>query len=957
MSLTDQSIPGATYRLQLHRGFGFLEARSLLPYLRELGITDLYVSPLFQARRGSLHGYSVTNPLQFNPELGSKAAFDHLVHKLKLHGMGLLLDIVPNHMATSPANPWWMDVLENGSGSPYATFFDIDWRPPPKRTLQGRVLLPVLGKPFGQALEDQDLHLGLTEDGFKLHYYEHRFPLDPKTYGSILSLRLASLEKELGEGHPAFLAMTGLITIIEHLPPRTVASPTKLKERLRKAKELKKSLWLLYQGSPGIKDFLDANLQIFNGTPGDPESFVPLDTLLAQQPYRLSYWRVSLEIINYRRFFSVNELIGIRPEDPQVFEATHSLLIRLVQENKVSGLRVDHIDGLYDPLGYLTRLQGKIAPKDPRGQNAAGLPIYVEKILAQGEPLPQDWPVCGTTGYDYLNLANGVAISGPGYRKLRSLCGQLQSITQDFKDLVYDRKKFIMDTLFGGEIESLGHQLSVLAEQDRYAQEVSLRDLEQSLIEVTACLPIYRTYLREYEVPTRECRYLSGTIEEAMRRNPNPGALAYDFLRRVLLQVFPPSLPEAKKAAWLRFVRRWQQFTGAIMAKGLEDTALYIYNCLVSLNEVGTDCEPVAVAEFHEAIRQRREEWPFAMNATSTHDTKRSEDVRARISVLSEIPEEWELCLIRWRQWNREKKALVNGSPVPDTNEEILLYQTMLGAWPLTEEELPPFEERLRAYVIKAAREAKVHTRWIAPNEDYEHGLLRFVEAILVPAADNIFLSDFRKFQEKIAYHGALNSLAQVLLKIGSPGVPDFYQGTELWDFSLVDPDNRRPVNFQKRTLFLKDLKKRAAKGLKPLAQQLLSRWQDGRLKLFLTYQALNFRQAHLDLFLHGEYLPLEVAGPQQEMALALARRQGPEWGLVIVPRLTTRNAYPGLSPLGARAWGETLLQLPPEAPAIWKNVLTADLLETTRQDQAQALPLKEILRHFPVALLAGASA
>jgi (1->4)-alpha-D-glucan 1-alpha-D-glucosylmutase len=345
------------------------------------------------------------------------------------------------------------------------------------------------------------------------------------------------------------------------------------------------------------------------------------------------------------------------------------------------------------------------------------------------------------------------------------------------------------------------------------------------------------------------------------------------------------------------------------------------------------------------------------MNATSTHDTKRSEDVRARISVLSEIPEEWELCLIRWRQWNREKKALVNGSRVPAANEEILLYQTMLGAWPLAEEELPSFQERLRAYILKAAREAKAHTRWIDPNEEYEHELLRFVEAILRPAADNLFLNDFLKFQERISYHGALNSLAQVLLKIGSPGVPDFYQGTELWDFSLVDPDNRRPVNFQKRTLFLKDLKKRAAKGLRPLAQQLLSGWQDGRLKLFLMHQALNFRRAHLDLFLHGDYLPLAISGPQEEMALALARRQGPEWALVIVPRLTTRNSYPGLPPLGERAWDETLLHLPPEAPAIWKNVLTADTLQTTRLDQAQALPLKDVLRHFPVALLAGASA
>ena len=955
--MTEPRIPGATYRLQLHQGFGFQEARSLLPYLRELGITDLYAPPLFKARRGSLHGYSVTNPLELNPELGSKAAFDHLVHKLASNDMGLLLDIVPNHMAMSSSNPWWMDVLENGAGSPYALFFDIDWRPPPKRTLEGRVLLPVLGKPFGRALEDRDLHLALAAEGLVLHYYDHRFPLDPKTYGMILTHRLQDLEREWGEGHPAFLAMMGLITMIEHLPPRTVTSAKKLRERLRKGEEIKKRTWLLYQGSPEIRNFLDTNLQIFNGTKGDPDSFEPLDTLLARQAYRLAYWRISLEIINYRRFFSVNELIGIRQEDPQVFEATHGLLLKLVRENKVSGLRIDHIDGLYDPRGYLLRLQEKLAFKEPRGQGHPGVPVYVEKILARGEPLPADWPVCGTTGYDFLNLLNGVAVDGQGHDILREFYAQLTNITQDFEDLVYEKKKFIMDTLFGGEIESLGHNLSVLAEQDRYAQEISLKDLEQGLMEVTACLPIYRTYIRGYDVPPRERAYLEETIEAARRRNPDPGPLTYDFLKRVLLLTFPPSFPEGKKAAWLQFVMRWQQYTGAIMAKGLEDTALYVYNCLVSLNEVGSDCEPVTVQEFHQANQWRRDNWPFTLNATSTHDTKRSEDVRARLNVLSEITGEWEQCLTRWGQLNREKKPRVNGNPVPDANEEILLYQTMLGAWPLAVEEEISFGERLQAYVVKAVREAKVNTRWIDPKSEYEKALVEFVRAVLDPSGDNLFLQDFRRFQERIAYHGALNSLAQVLLKIGSPGVPDFYQGTELWDFSLVDPDNRRPVDFQQRVKFLKGLRKRVAKGLRPLARQLLSQWQDGRVKLFLIHQALNFRQAHLDLFLHGEYLPLAVSGPGEELAVALARRHGQEWGLVVVPRLTTQNAAPGRPPLGEGAWGETLLHLPPEAPGAWKNVLTGETLETSCLHQEQVLSLKNIFQHFPVALLAGTSA
>ncbi len=943
----------ATYRLQLHQGFGFLEARRLLPYLRDLGITTLYASPLFKARRGSLHGYSVTNPLELNPELGSKAAFDHLVLKLKAYGMGLLLDVVPNHMAMDPSNPWWMDVLENGAKSPYAVFFDIDWHPS-KGTLIDRVLLPVLGKPFGQALEDQDLHLSLGKDGFRIDFYEYHFPLDPKTYLDILTFRLDDLERQLGERHPAVLGLQGLIILLEQLPPRTLTSSVKLKERLRKKEELQKGLWLLYQDSPEIQEFLDTNIGLFNGRRGDPASFERLDTLLAKQPYRLAFWQVTLDIINYRRFFSINELIGIRVEDPRVFEAAHALLFKLVGEGKVTGVRIDHIDGLFDPLEYLLRLKERLTPKEVGAAGYPWFPIFVEKILSQDEPLPQDWPICGTTGYDFLNLVNGVFVDESGHRDLGSLYARLTGFQGSFPDLVYEKKKLSIETLFGGEVESLGRELNMLAEQDRHGQDISHRALVQALEEVTACLPIYRTYIREYDIPPREGRYLDASINEAMRRNPAPGAAAYDLLRRVLFLQFLPTFTEEKRGNWLRFVKRWQQYTGAIMAKGLEDTALYVYNCLTSLNEVGSEARPVPVDEFHRVNLDRQANWPRTLNATSTHDTKRSEDVRQRLNVLSEMPRQWEAHLTRWRDLNQRHLLDVDQQPVPDPNEEMLLYQTMVGAWPLAEEEKAGFKARLKAYTIKAAREAKVHTRWIATNHDHEEALLAFVDAILEPAADNQFLQDFQQFQEQVAYYGALNSLAQVVLKIAAPGEPDFYQGTETWDFSLVDPDNRRPVDYRKRLALFKELKSQETKAPGALFGRLLSRWQDGTIKLFVTAKALNFRRDKPALFREGDYLPLMSRGISRRHIIAFARRRGEAWVLAVVPRLCSRLAAPGTPPLGVTVWGREGLPLPVGAPEVWENVLTRATLRVSHEGLEPALSLAGIFQHLPVALLAG---
>ncbi len=952
--MTDLRVPSATYRIQFHHGFRFIAAQALVPYLYDLGVTDLYASPLFKARKRSLHGYSVTNPLEINPELGSRVSFNALSRALKTRGMGLVLDIVPNHMALSHDNPWWLEVLEDGPGSPYAIFFDIDWHPP-HRSLEGRVLQPILGVPYGQALEGQEFRLALEEKGFFVHYHDHKFPLDPKTYDLILTHRLDSLIRQLGEESPAISTLKGLITLAEHLPPRTVSSKKKLQERQRQKEVLKQNLWLSYQGNPAIKKFLDENLVIFNGQKGNPESFNLLGRLLSSQPYRLAWWRVALDLINYRRFFSVNDLIGLRVEDPQVFEASHSLLFSLIRDGRISGLRIDHIDGLFDPEGYLRRLQDQLAKLEkPRLAGEGGFYVVVEKILAEDESLPPEWPVAGTTGYDFLGRVNGLFIEPEGLEELKQIYARFAYFEKGLPDVVYDKKKLVLETLFGGEVETLGLHLGQLAELDRQARDISRKDLQNVLREVIACLPQYRTYIRTLEVSTSDQACLEQGLVAAGRRHPVLNPLALDFVRRVLLLDFPPDLPDDRKKDWLQFVMRWQQFTGPIMAKGLEDTALYVYNPLVSLNEVGGSFQAILPENFHRFNQQKLDSWPYSLNTTSTHDTKRSEDVRMRINVLSEIPEEWEACLKRWSTWNQEKKRSVNGMAVPDPNEEYFLYQTLLGAWPLFEDEMTEFKERLRAYVIKAAREAKVHTRWIAPNHEHERALLAFLEAILVDSGDNKFLKDFLKFPARLAQLGALNSLSQVLLKIASPGVPDFYQGTELWDFSLVDPDNRRPVDFQKRARLLNDLKVKAKKDPGSLIQELLRNWQNGAIKLYITCKALNFRKANVDIFLRGEYIPLATTGPNGKHVVAFARRLKNAWVVAGVARLFTEIFSIEDISFNTEVWQETFLSLPHDAPEELVNIFTGETMKSIPYEQSRSLPLANLFQHLPVALLFG---
>jgi len=947
--------PVSTYRVQLNRDFRFLDARDLVPYLHALGIGDLYCSPRFRARRGSSHGYDVADPERVNSELGTESDFDALCERLKQYGMGLLLDIVPNHMVASHENPWWMDVLENGPGSPYAHYFDIDWHPVASKAAflqENKVILPILGELYGVALGNGELSLRLDEVGLFVEYYERKLPLDPATYAPVLECCRRQLLNSLGHNDPAVPEIAGLQEFVSSIPARTDLDPRALARRREVAAEVKKRLFILYRDRADVRLAMDAALREMSGDKNNPESFDFLHKVLSGQAYRIASWRIAYEEMNYRRFFDINDLVCLRVEAPDVFNHRHAAILRLVAEGKVTGLRVDHVDGLHDPAGYLDRLHNAI------GRGNSDLYVVAEKILGEGEQLGEDWRVCGTTGYEFLNSLNDIFIVPDGLEKLEAAYGVLTGEALPFAEICYARNKQVMWKLFTGEVHTLGHALGMLAAHDRNARDVALTELMRALVEVTACLPVYRTYIKGAPISAADRQFLERTLDLARKRTTELEASspAFTFLRQVLL-LEPPFYAQDQLDDYLRFVKRWQQFTGPVMAKGLEDTAFYVHNSLVSRNEVGADplreTPPLDLPGFHRFNRKRLAEFPHSMNATSTHDTKRGEDVRARINVLSEIPAEWEERLRRWRGWNKAGKTVVDGRPTPTPGEEVLMYQMLLGAWPFDLAEQQGFGERFEQFVIKAAREAKVYTGWIRQDVAHEEALVRFAGELV--ALSGRFGADFLRFQNRIAFHGALNGLAQVLLKITAPGVPDFYQGCELWNLSLVDPDNRRPVDFRSRTAMLEELRRQGDEGLPKLLKMLCRDWQNGRIKMFLTDRALGFRRERPSLFLDGGYLPVEAVGDKADSVCAFARCLEGKWSLTVVPRWTTRLVQGRRGSLSSLAWGDTTLSLPKAAPQRWRDVFTAEALEVSRSAQgASTLPVEAALGLFPVALLEG---
>jgi (1->4)-alpha-D-glucan 1-alpha-D-glucosylmutase len=970
--------PVATYRLQLHKGFGFDDAARMASYLAQLGVTDLYSSPVLQAAPGSMHGYDVVDHGRINPELGGEEGFERLAAALKEAGIGYLLDIVPNHMGLASGNALWLDLLENGPSAQSARYFDIEWRPV-KEELADKVLVPVLGDRYGAVLERGELRLELIEGAFRLRYFDHVFPVNPRSYGQILSWRLDELEKKIGPGE-ALDELKSIHFLLEHMPSRHEQDPARQEERRREKEVVKRRVAALCGSSEPVRLHLEENVRLFNGTPGKARSFDLLDKLLNAQAYRLAHWRVSSEEINYRRFFDINSLAAIRMEDPAVFHHAHRIPLRLLAEGKINGLRIDHPDGLAYPTHYfgllqrahiLQRAQARARQRGLRWEElepavreelestqnpALRRPLYVvaEKILGRTESLPESWAVAGTTGYDFLNNLNGIFVARESEQKLQHIYSRFIGGEIDFEELVYQKKKLILYTAMASEMNLLARQLNRISEGNRWTRDFTLYSLRAALIEVVACFPVYRTYLEEPgQVEERDRSYILQALACAKRRNPAENASIYDFIADILLQKFAAYVEESERPAQHAFAVKLQQILGPVMAKGMEDTAFYVYNRLVSLNEVGGEPQHFGntVEAFHEQNAVRATSWPRSLLATATHDTKRGEDIRARIDALSELPDEWRKTAIAFARRTEKLRKEVDGRFAPDRNEQLLLLQTLIGAWPNgagmpPQAELMSLRDRLQQYMFKAAKEAKVNTSWIQEDARWEEGLRDFVGNLFALPARHALWKKVLPFVRRVAEIGMHNSLSQLVLKLAAPGVPDFYQGAELWDFSLVDPDNRRPVDFDLRRKLLDEIHGSALSKAE-LARELYRSWEDGRIKLLITQAGLAARRDHPELFAGGGYTALRPEGSRAANLTAFARTAGGKLAVAVAPRLvaglldgarlppdkfdSTRVPVPGLAP------GDKL-----------RDVLSGE----EREVHEDGLAVEELFSTLPVALL-----
>ncbi len=871
------AIPTATYRLQFHHDFTFANARALVPYLARLGISHLYASPIFTAAPGSMHGYDVCDHNALNPELGSRADFEAFSSALKAEGMGLIVDFVPNHMGIERAlNPWWRDVLEYGPASPYACFFDIDWHPS-KRELANRVLLPVLGDQYGRVLERGEFSVQFAEGKFLLGYGGFTLPLALHT--TLPLLRQAA--KFLSETNEDFAS---ILVEVEALGNRS-ATP-------EHAKKIAGRLQDTCGKTPSVREAIERAAAALSDA-ADASRFDRLDKLIDAQSYRLSSWRVAGEEINFRRFFDVNTLAAIRMELPEVFDATHRLLFELLDAGHVDGVRIDHIDGLAFPAEYLAKLRARIG-----GDRY----LIVEKILGPDEKLRADWPVQGTTGYEFADQVVQLLVRAESAPQLAMAYTRFLGFRLDYREVAYRSKKLVMLVSMASEVNALGSLLNRISESHRWYRDFTLNALTTAVREVIACFPIYRTYVVPGEPPhDSETRVILRALALARRRNPALERTVFEFLRNVLL---PPAENAHPVDEGLRraFVLKFQQCTGPITAKGVEDTAFYVFNRLVALNEVGgePDASGASLERFHGQNTARLAEFPHSLLASSTHDTKRSEDVRCRIAALSEMPEEWSRAARRWQAMNSKCRREIDGEIAPDANEEYLLYQTLLGAWPmegLNDGNRADFIARIQAYFVKALHEAKVNSSWIEPNAAWDEAVCEFIAAILAPGSRHRFPQSLAPLAERVARLGAVNSLTHTILKLACPGVPDFYQGSELWDFSLVDPDNRRPVDYDLR-------QKQSAEIADADPRELLENWRDGRIKLFTIQRLLAVRRELPALFAEGSYRALSIEGALAENVVAFERKREGETLLVITARCCAGLVFP---PIG-KAWNGSSL-------------------------------------------------
>ncbi len=983
--------PLATYRLQFHAGFTFREAAALAPYLAALGVTHCYASPYLTAKPGSTHGYDICNHRELNPEIGSRADYDEFVQALHGHGLGQVIDFVPNHMGIDPrTNPWWRDVLENGQSSAFARYFDIDWDPI-KPELQGKVLLPILGDQYGLVLERGELRLGFEDGALFLEYFDNWLPVNPRQAVMVYEHGLEALTASLGEEHAELREFLSILTALRNLPGIHETDPARIAERRREKEVARERLGRLVSSSAEIRSHVERAVEFFNGTPGVPASFDPLHELLERQAYRLSDWRSASHEINYRRFFDINALAALRMEDPEVFEATHALVADLLEGGQVDGLRIDHPDGLFDPKAYFEKLH-------ELGGSRRRLWVVAEKILSDDETLPDEWPIAGTTGYAFANDLTGLQIDPAGERPLRQFYARFTGFTWPFAEIAYRSKKLITEASLASELNVLAHALNRISESNRRSRDFTLESLRRVLQEVVACFPVYRTYIDQRGGTAADRDRVEEAVAVARRRNPTIPASQFDFLREVILprRLSPEAASEDRRDGYapvdeegyqarLRFSMKLQQYTAPVQAKGVEDTAFYRYNLLVALNEVGG--EPSRFGrrpeEVHARNQARARHWPEEMLTTATHDTKLGEDIRARVAVISELANDWRRHVSRWARINAGNRTEIHGRPAPDRNDEYRFYQVLLGAWPpappggtgASPAAVPPtLVERLRDYMMKAIKEAKIHTSWINDNQEYDAAMARFVEGTLTGPSSRRFLASFLPFQARVARLAVANSLAQVVLKTCSPGVPDFYQGTELWDLNLVDPDNRRPVDFAARRAALEALAPllpalpgntaggdgdhRLSERLQTLAA-MLDGWEDGRIKLWVTAAALRARRTCPSLFLGGDYLPLPAAGNAAAHLFAFARTAAPapaspSAAIVLVPRL--------VAGLGdgwrdwAAAWGPAFVALPPALAGLrWTNAITGERVESVENEGGEGVRVGAVLANCPVAILLGA--
>jgi (1->4)-alpha-D-glucan 1-alpha-D-glucosylmutase len=927
--------PVSTYRVQFHAGFRFKAASAIVPYLAELGITHVYASPYLAAVAGSMHGYDVIDPTRLNPELGSEQDYEEFLATLKRFGMSHILDMVPNHMGVETNdNHWWNSVLELGKVSPFGKFFDIRWEDSCDPAMQDRVLIPTLGEPYGRALENGQLRLGFerTAGRFYVEYFKRRFPIDPATAEQIL------------------------------------------------------------RNEPHISDEnIELALASFNGTAGDARSFDRLDALLRAQHYRLAWWRLASQEINYRRFFDINGLAALAMEREEVFAAVHRFVLELAAAGKIAGLRIDHPDGLYDPAQYFQRLQkhyllaianriarerlGNLAvdweefgavmnrtiDDETLGKaSTTGLYVVAEKILAMNEELPAAWACGGTSGYDFLIMVNALFVDRSHEKRFTQIYQTITGSSDTFAELAYQKKKLVLEQSFGADLASLAGGARKLAAKTLRGRDFTFQMLRDALRELIASFPVYRTYINSNTVSAADQSHLEAATKAASGRNSTMSPDLFAFICDLLLQIGDDAFDEHDRKDQLRFAGSFQQLTSPATAKGVEDTAFYVYQRLISLNEVGGEASRFGIDtdELHRYLSMRRERWPFALSVLSTHDTKRSEDVRARINVLSEMPDEWEAHVSRWMAINaKHRRAAGNGS-APAADEEYLLYQTLIGIWPIEDSGggAQELTLRMQQFMLKAMREAKLRTSWTEPDERWESAVRSFVADVLDPNCSSEFIQSISSFAGRVGQAGVLNSLAQTLLRIAAPGVPDTYQGTELWDFSLVDPDNRRPVDYPLRDRIcekVKAIEMLPAASRATVVRNLLEHAEDGAIKLWTIRRALHCRRSNPELFTSGEYVSVDVTGLHATRVFAFARLTENRIALCVVPRLTSQFTWnTQVFPVGASFWGDTQLRLPEEFKnRSIENMLTGERVDCGGSAQGVNLMLSKAFTSLPIAL------